>query len=100
MDRKDLLLEVKEKTPLDKKREEKVLTEGGALQNMLDTYGWRIAYDGFIKPNTEESRFLGAPREDLADIRAEIRILKQFLKFIETRIAEANKTAEKNLKGG
>lgn len=95
MDRKDLLLEERDRRSLDKDKVEKTINEGGALMNMTDTFGWKLLNEGFIIPNIEESRFLGASREDLADIRAEIRILKQLLKFIETRVNEANKTAEK-----
>ena len=95
MDRKDLLLEAKEKRPLEKEKADKALNEGGALMNMTSTYGWKLLYDGFITPNIEESRFLGASREDLADIRAEIRVLKQMLKYIESHIDDANKVAEK-----
>ncbi len=96
MDRKDLLLEEKENRALSNTAKvEKDITTGGALQNMLDTFGWKILYEGFIQPNIEESRFLGAPREDLADIRAEMRILKELLKFVETRVKTANSLAEK-----
>jgi hypothetical protein len=72
-----------------------IINEGGALQNMLDTYGWKLLYEGFILPHIEDSRFLGAPREDLADIRSEIRVLTQMLKFVETRVKEANRVVEK-----
>lgn len=96
MDRKSLLLEERESRTLDdKEKVEKILTQGGALQNMLDTFGWKILYDGFIAPHIEESRFLGADRKDLEDVRAEIRILKALLQFIEIRVKEANKVAEK-----
>lgn len=96
LDRKDLLMEEKEKRQLeDTVKVEKVITEGGALRNTLDTFGWKIIYEGFIKPNIEEDRWLGASREDLADIRAEIRVLKRLLQFIETRVDSASKLAEK-----
>jgi hypothetical protein len=97
--RRDLLLEEKEKRPIDKQKIDNVINEGGAIQNMLDTYGWKIVYEGFIEPSIAESRFLGASREDLADIRAEIRVLKQMLKFIETRVKNANIMVEKIKKG-
>ena len=96
MDRKDLLLEEKASRTLeDKKRVEKVITEGGALRSMMDTFGWKLVYEGFVKPNIAEDRFLSAPREDLADIRAELRVLRRFMNFIETRVNEANKLATK-----
>jgi len=96
MDRKDLLLEEKASRTLeDKKRVEKVITEGGALRSMMDTFGWKLVYEGFVKPNIAEDRFLNSPREDLADIRAEIRVLRRFMNFIETRVNEANKLATK-----
>jgi len=96
MDRKELLLEERESRTLDdKKKVEKIITEGGALRNMMDTFGWKLVYEGFIKPNIAEDRFLSAPREDLADIRAELRVLRRFMNFIETRVNEANKLATK-----
>jgi len=95
LSRRDLLIEEKEKRPIDKVKADSVINEGGAIQNMLDTYGWKLLYEGFILPNIEESRFLGASREDLSDIRSEIRVLKQMLKFVETRVKEANKMVEK-----
>jgi len=96
MDRKDLLLEEKASRTLeDKKRVEKVITEGGALRSMMDTFGWKLVYEGFVKPNIAEDRFLNSPREDLADIRAELRVLRRFMNFIETRVNEANKLATK-----
>ena len=96
LSRKDLLLEEKESRTLsDKDKIEKTINQGGALQNMMDTFGWKLLYEGFIKPNIEETKFLKAPREDLADIRAEMRILKELLQFIEVRVNDANKLAEK-----
>jgi len=96
LDRKDLLLEEKTSRTLeDKKKVEKIITEGGALRNMMDTFGWKIVYEGFIKPNIAEDKFLSSPREDLADIRAEIRVLRRLMNFIETRVNEANKLATK-----
>lgn len=96
MDRKELLLEEKTKRVLSNTAKvENDINTGGALRNMMDTFGWKILYEGFILPNIEESRFLGAPREDLADIRAEMRILKELMKFIETRVNDANKLADK-----
>lgn len=94
LNRKDLL-EEKEKRPVDKGKDDKALTEGGALSTMLETYGWKLLYEGFIKPNIDEVKFLEASREDLDDIRAEIRVLKRMLKFIDTRVIEASKVAEK-----
>jgi hypothetical protein len=96
MDRKELLLEEKDKRTLantDKVEED--INVGGALSNMLDTFGWKILYEKFIKPNIEEDKFFSASREDLADIRAEMRILKELLKFIEVRVNTATKLAEK-----
>jgi hypothetical protein len=96
MDRKDLLLEERENRTLeDKVKVEKDINTGGALQHMLDTFGWKIVYEGFIKPNIEEARFLSAKKEDLEDVRAEIRVLRELMKFIETRVQTANKLAEK-----
>jgi len=95
LERRDLLLEDGTTIPRDKNKIEDILTLGGALVNMTDTYGWKLLYEGFMVPNIEESRFLGASREDLADIRAEIRVLKQLLKWIETRVKDANTMAEK-----
>lgn len=94
--RRDFLLEERDKKDLeDLKKVDKVITEGGALQNMLDTFGWKLLYEGFIQPNIGETRFLESPREDLADVRAEMRVLRRMLKFIETRVNEANKIATK-----
>ncbi len=95
LSRRDLLIEEKEKRPIDKVKADSVINEGGALQNMLDTFGWKLLYTEFILPNVEESRFLESPREDLEDIRAEIRVLKRLLKFIEIRVNAANKMVEK-----
>ena len=96
MDRKTLLLEEKESRTLENKdKVEKDINTGGALQNMLDTFGWKILYEGFISPNIAEERFLTSQREDLADVRAEIRVLKAMMQFIETRVKTANKLAEK-----
>lgn len=92
-------MEEKDNRPLDIDKANEVITVGGAIQNMLDTYGWKLVYEGFITPNIEEARFLGASREDLADIRAEIRVLSQMLKFIETRVKNANKMVEKIKQG-
>ena len=99
MDRKELHMEEKDNRPLDIDKANEVITVGGAIQNMLDTYRWKLVYEGFITPNIEEARFLGASREDLADIRAEIRVLSQMLKFIETRVKNANKMVEKIKQG-
>lgn len=93
--RRDLLLEEKENRPIPKEKMDSIINEGGALQNMVDTFGWKLLYEGFILPNIEESRFLGASRDDLSDIRSEIRVLKQLLKFVEIRVKEANKMVEK-----
>ena len=95
LDRKALLLEEKEKRPLEKEKTDKTLTEGGALMSMLDTFGWKIVYEEFIEPNTNESRWLSASKEELVDIRAEIRILKALLSFINVRIKEAGKLSAK-----
>jgi hypothetical protein len=96
LSRRDLLLEEKEKRTLgDKDKVEKDINQGGALRNMTDTFGWKILYEGFIMPNIADDKFLSAPRENLADIRAEMRILKELLKFIETRVNKANELAEK-----
>lgn len=93
--RRDLLLEEKEKIPISRDKLERDLDVGTSLASMMSMRGWKLLYEGFIVPNIEDSRFLGATREDLADIRAEIRILRQMMKFIETRIDSANKAAEK-----
>lgn len=97
LSRRDLLLE-KENRPIDKEKANNTINIGGALQNMLDTYGWKLLFEGFIEPNIEEARFLGASREDLADMRSEIRVLRQMLKWIETRVKDANKMVEKTKK--
>jgi hypothetical protein len=96
LNRKDLLLEEKDKKVLaNKDKVEKDINQGGALQNMMDTFGWKILYEGFIKPNIAEDKFLSASRENLADVRAEMRILKELMKFIETRVNSANELAKK-----
>lgn len=95
MERRDLLLEEKTKKPIDRDKLARDLDEGMALVNMMETRGWKILFEGFIKPNTEESKFLEAPREELADIRAEMRALKKLLKFIDTRVEKANDAASK-----
>lgn len=95
MQRKDLLMEEEAKEPINKEKLAKELDEGRALVGMKETRGWKIVYEGFIIPNTEEARFLEASREELADIRAEMRVLRRLQKFIDTRITAANKAAEK-----
>lgn len=95
MDRKDLLMEEEAKEPINKEKLAKDLDEGRALAGMKETRGWKILFEGFIKPNTEEDRLLEAPREELADIRAEMRVLRRLQKFIDTRITAANKAADK-----
>uniref|UniRef100_A0A6M3JVZ9 Uncharacterized protein n=1 Tax=viral metagenome TaxID=1070528 RepID=A0A6M3JVZ9_9ZZZZ len=95
LSRKELLMEEKDQKVVDPDRANKAITIGGALQSMMETYGWKIVYEEFILPNSEESRFLDSSREDLADIRAEIRVLRRLLKFIDTRVKSASDMVEK-----
>lgn len=95
LSRRDLLVEERDKKSFNKEKADKAITTGGALQAMMETYGWKLLMEEFIKPNIEESRWLGASKEDLSDIRAEVRVLKGMLKFIETRVKTAEEMVEK-----
>lgn len=95
MDRKELLVEERDRRAFDREKAQKLITVGGALQSMTETYGWKLLTEEFIKPNIEDARWLTASKEDLSDIRAEVRILKGMLKFIETRVKSAEEMVDK-----
>jgi hypothetical protein len=96
MDRKELLMEAAERKPaVDREVLSKQLDKGSALATMKDSRGYKILYEDFISKKIQESRFLGCAREDLEDTRAEIRVLREMLNFIDLSIKVANEAAEK-----
>lgn len=94
--RRDLLLEAEHnKPPEDKNKLASIIDEGMTLQNLIDSRGWKLLYDKYIRPNTLEDKWLDAPRETAEDIRIEVRVLRRLLQFIDKRIEAAKEAVNK-----
>lgn len=91
--RRDLLIEGDRNKVIDRSKLTRQLDEGAILSNMKESRGWKLLYGEFIDKNMQLDRLLSASPIDLADIRAEIRILNALMRFIDSRIKNAEEAA-------
>ncbi len=95
-DRKELLMEGdRPKRNIDRDKLIRDLDEGRAIASMLEMRGWQIVHEKFIKPHMSDDLFYSADKADLADVRAAMRVLKELMSFIDSRIKAANDASEK-----
>jgi len=100
MDRKELLLESsvhKEITTEEEVKLRKAAEVGAMYLSMKDSPGWKDLMEKHINRQISQERYLEAPNDQLADIRAEQKSLFTLLNFIKNRIDEGDK-AFKTLK--
>ena len=90
-------LEEKERTQKQLERAEKELLDGMAVAEGLGSDFWIVLKKGFIQPRLNSDRIDTCDVEDLLAIRHERTVLRDLIKFLETK-AEAGKRASRFIK--
>lgn len=99
-DRKDLLLNTSEDyriTPEEEVKLRKAAEVGGMYLAMTNSPGWKDLLEKYLNRQISQEKYLEAPTENLADIRAAQKSLFDLLQFINKRIDDGEK-AFKTLK--
>lgn len=96
MDRKELLLEEADSTRdisrVDEQRLRKAVDDGGAYLALVSSPGWKKLVEEYINKEISQDRYLTAPVNELADIRAAQRALINLLRFVSLKVEEGQKS--------
>lgn len=97
MDRKSMLLQaesLKPTMPKDVNKLEEIATEGMAFRMMIETRGWKMLLEKFIKPRSSVNRFLQTKTtQERHEAWGALGELNELMSYIERHIKDGEDAA-------
>lgn len=77
-----------------KRRSQEFVNKAEALAALMDSLGWRVIVEEFIKPRLSIERIITAQKEMLPYIQHEMKLLQELLTFIDNYVERGKKEKE------